>query len=489
MMKSAYIIVFFCVSLWAGYPSAPLTNPLNQRSPVQMDPLLLEYHRMMEEGKNHSFYFPRVSVDSADWLNSGRLRWTDSTNGGNIWFRPLLGLEYRQWEGERTWAQEGGMEAAGTLHNLSYRLDTRIFSEQQPGDGWTSFDHDFIELQDESRNANLEFTSYARYRAWISLDLPYGRFSAGREAHHWGPAVFYPLVLGSEAVPYSSMAYTVSVGPFTIRSVYGSLVVDGNGFFRLDERERTFFGHRYEWRVVPSLLLGISETLILLDTSDPFAFIPIIPLFMEKGQVWEPKNNGNLAFDMNWQFMPWGRFYSEFLIDDMTEPSSLFNDYWGNKWAWTVGSQLICPQGEVNQGLLMEYTRVEPWVYTHYSSRSVQAQNREYSLANPLGPNAQGVSLKYYASAKEWQLSVRQDWIWKGSDEGSDLLDTLYDNQEVRKEFLAGEDKADWVSTISGQWVLPWGTLENMYGINWRYSGSGLEIFDHRWRSRWLLYY
>ena len=168
--------------------------------------------------------------------------------------------------------------------------------------------------------------------------------------------------------------------------------------------EKSLYAHRYEWQAGRNILFGISEQLILYKVAAPFAFVPIIPLYITKATEKERLNNGEyrIRYFLSHAEAP----YSEFMIDDIQSPTALFSDIWSNKWAWMTGIHLIRDFGEKGAGLIIEYSRVEPWVYTHYISQTAQTAHQDYPLGNPWwGPNSQVIIGKAYLNP--WQILFR----------------------------------------------------------------------------------
>jgi hypothetical protein len=296
------------------------------------------------------------------------------------------------------------------------------------------------------------------------------------------------LVLSQASVPYNHLDWTINLGPFTVRSLVADLAIPGPGQSVADNDTRTLYAHRYEWHALRNLTLGISDALILFNKSAPAAFIPIVPLFMQKGLWYENINNGELAFDADWKPLQNWRTYGEFLIDDMTSPSTIFDNQWKNKWAATLGTQVSLPKmGEVLPGVILEWSRVEPWVYTHYVSNTSQALNQGLPLGNPLGPNSQAITLEAYATREGWSIGLRGDLILKGKDTGSQATDTLHDNTVVRKSFLKDAEtpglglgpevswERGWISVSVGYWMQLNGSAWNRIPVQDR---------DPLWRGR-----
>ena len=89
-------------------------------------------------------------------------------------------------------------------------------------------------------------------------------------------------------------------------------------------------------------------------------------------------------------------------------------------------------------GAVAEYSRVEPWVYTHYIPKTAQTANGGRPLDNQLGPNSQWMTLRPYFRGKGgWYLAAQADLTWKGSDPGSSLADSAPVGRKT-KNFLEG---------------------------------------------------
>jgi hypothetical protein len=360
-------------------------------------------------------------------------------------FHPLLGLEWRslQSRDDLTKAVDGGIEVVGHKGGAKVFLDARIFTELHSRSKAYSYDREFIESQKEGDLSNFSFSSYARYRAGISYSGSLGTLGARRDVLQWGPGVFHNLVFNSQSVPFAHAYYQGEVGPVRIMGLVGELSIDGVGSFRSTSDSRTVYAHRYEWNISPNWLFGVSEQMIVYNEVAPAAIIPIVPLFMEKGQGLESSNNGNIAFDLSMRLpkgLPvGGMIYGEFFVDDLQEPSSLFDNFWGNRWAGMWGFDIAKDWGTLQIGAIQEFVHIEPWVYTHYLEKTVQATHRGYPLGERLGPNSKAFTSKLYVrNGFAWTTGLRMDWIWKGTDPGSQPEDAVRVYKPTTKVFLQG---------------------------------------------------
>lgn len=426
----------------------PLDRPYTLRD---ARPFLLEseYHRMIAGGNQRSYIFPRAcisEIDSSSVCADGglwRYRNGDRDQGMNLGFQG--GAEYRRHD-EDVYAFDPGFSATGHSGPVSFYLDARMFTELHEIPLHSSYDREFVDRQEKEMSGSVSYTSYSRYRSNISYDWSWGRITAARDAVHWGPGIFHNLVFHQDAVPFNQLVFMANLGPISVSSLYGALTIQGDesGRYHENQDSRTLYAHRYEWRIASDWLLGISEQLIFHQKTAPFAFAPIVPLFIAKGFEHERWNGGSMAGDLSYRLPGVGTIYSEFLLDDIISPTSLFDDYWGNKWAWMAGVHGIWQVSRFEGGFIGEYSRVEPWVYTGYKADTRQSANAGYPLGNQMGPNSQAFTFKAYLRRPgAWYISGRLDLEWKGTDLGSRLNDDRTVEKPERKVFIQGVDHPD----------------------------------------------
>jgi hypothetical protein len=411
-----------------------------------------EPHRLEKEreaiiaGADLTFVSP-TSDPPASPLRPPHLFWKAIDESESIAAVPIVGGELRTAEGERTSATEAGALFYGRKSFASFHLDARMFFEQ--GDAQlSSFDREDRDKQNETTTGTIAYTSYARYRGDFTLDTRLGRLIAARDAAHWGPALFSNLTFQQNAVPFDQIVYQADLGPLRVTSLYGDLIVGPSAAFsEANLKGKSLYAHRYELKLGHDWLVGLSEQLFLYGQNRPFLFIPIYPLFIAKGFMYEEANNGNLAMDISYRIRQYAHIYGEFLLDDLESPSSLlFKQYSQNKWGLLVGAHTVFNTQAGTTGAIAEYSRLEPWVYTHFTPYSAQAANLGYSLGNPYGPNSEAFHLKFYfRSVRGIYIGALQTLTWKGSDAGSSIDDPAPREATTPKSFLAGSLSPDYL--------------------------------------------
>jgi hypothetical protein len=396
-------------------------------------PLLLAHHSAALDSTKLGHTLPSAGLEGMQPCGFNLVRTGDTT----LQACPEVGFEWRNPGGEGLYAIDVGGRLQGQTQHMAFWADARMVTAQTSTTG-ASWDGQYQEFQKDGTNSRLTYTSFSRYEGKLSFESPVGRIGMGRSRQHWGPSYAYPLVLGSAGSPMPQLDWTIAMGDFRVRSLWASLAIDGAGAFRNNKDSRSLYGHRYEWMATNWLTVGASEALILHEREEPAGILPFAPLFMEKGQGLEDDNNGELAFDVEVRPGRGVRLYGEFLIDDVSEPTSLFNDMWKNRWAFTAGGHLARRWSGRDFGGILEYSHVEPWVYAHYTADGVQASHQGFLLGNQSGPNSRSIKATVYGVDGPVHLETSLEWVWKGNDLGSRWTDTLSDNETTKKTFLAG---------------------------------------------------
>lgn len=441
--------------------ASPVLGPEHTRNLrlLETSPFLFELHRQTTGDGAQYFAYPHrdttfirhfSETEGTALLYTDRM--PDSSRGRlsyGLAASLVGGVDYRGGKtlGDTIWpGVDGGLYLRGFIDSVDFVLDARIYDEGHSASSPKSFDREFLEVQKGDDNSGVEYTSYARYRAHFAINYDWMRIDFARDVMHWGPGYYNNLTLNQFALPYNMVSLDMLIGPLHVLAFYGDLRIYNNSMSMKNKDElRNIFGHRYEL-AVGNATFGISELQVLYDNMKPWLFVPCVPLFMEKGNFSEDSNNGSLSLDFNYRLFNFVRLYTEFFLDDMESPVSLIkNDNIEAKWAWMAGLQAAHDfniKGHlVEAGTIFEYARVEPYVYSHFHENTAQLGNLGYPLGNPNGPNSQVVDWTVYGRLdRHVYASVRNSWLWKGTDYGSALNDTTprHNHMNIPKEFLNG---------------------------------------------------
>ena len=475
IIPAILVILVQTVVFAQSYPTYNTERPYTLRS-LDYAPLLNRFHDITTGSAEQSFFYPRIDSTFRTPGNRYEL---------NV--RPMLAFDMRGGKalGDTIMAFEGGLHLSGYIDSAEFWLDARIFSESHSAKPPKSWDREFLENQgNKDIEGEVEYSSYARYRGHFAMRFGWAVLDFGRDAQHWGPGYYNNLSLNQGSVPYNQIALTTKIGYLSVRSLYADLDAGKNSMGK--KASRNLYGHRYELNF-ENLTLGVSEITILYDLNHYFLFVPIVPLFAEKGNYSEDNNNGTISFDINYRF-PFGlRIYGEYLLDDMESPTSLFrNDNIEAKWAGMAGAAYAMNFRDWKIGGIAEYARVEPYTYSHFHPNTAQVAHLDYPLGVQSGPNSQNIDLVIYGThAKHFTAQVKQEWSWKGSDYGSAINDTTptSGHYKTAKRFLRNADgsraKMEYTLTPAVAW------MSKHYAISAEYSLFDKNAFCSRIMFMW----
>ena len=464
-MKAFFASLILATIVFAETGRSPVISSERTRNLRGLDyaPMLFEYHRQTVDDGRHFFIYPRrdTTFQKDFYKNHGNaMAFFESDSASSHKFAiavsPILGIDYKSSSalGDTIWpAIDGGLFIRGFADSLDFDLDARIYSEGHAAKKPKSYDHEVFDVQSKDRgDGGIDYVSFARYRAHLALNYAWARLQLARDVLHWGPGYYNNLSLNQFALPYNMLSLDLTFGPLRIYSVYADLRVNSWSYSKDNLNDRNLYAHRYEL-ALKNVTFGISELQILYNENKPWLFVPIAPLFIEKGNYSERVNNGALAVDFNVQLFKLARIYGEFFLDDMESPYAVYqNRYSNNRWAAMLGLQVARDteiKGKLLQlGTIAEIARVEPYTYCHYDTAQAQMAHLGLPLGNPNGPNSLAIDWTLY-SRLFWNHSasiffgLHNKWLWKGIDRGSDINDPY---KTVRKKFT---DKAPLQYTIA----------------------------------------
>lgn len=373
-----------------------------------------------------------------------------------------------------------GLLITGQKNALSFWLDARIFSESHSSEADPfSLDGNFLELQQANEHGSaVSYASYSRYLANIEFNSNIGTFGFAQSALHWGPGTYLNLSLNQNSGSYPFAYWFTNIKNMRVMTFFSRFNQAKYGKWD-DYNFNYLVGHRYEMSIGRLLNLGLSELLVSTKEAgiDAVSTIPIVPLFMQKGSGFESNNNGNISFDINLGNQK-NRIYTEFLIDDIQSPSSLFDDFWANKWAFMSGYQNQLNYNNFKLISTLEYSRVEPWVYTHYQPYRLQFDNHGLPFGNPNGPNSQTLLIGLNAINKNFQFGTNIEWLWKGTDPGSLIQDpsvTDGDINLITHSNLIRARNTEFKNFLNGSYGPNW-TIAPYFNFRWKWINLQSKI-------------
>ncbi len=300
---------------------------------------------------------------------------------------------------------ELGIRVRGTLYN-SVGFYLRMSNGQKLSGN--PDDVDFAIATNPKFKANTKFRSesnnfdtyegYLRYRTkedWLSLMV-------GKEALYSGFGYVDKLFLSSNTVPFSYIKLDLKYKSLHYYFLYGTIKGDSLG---RDLRSKTVTSHRLNVNFSKAFRVGFFESVVASDR--PFDFTFLNPFSFLRSADYnagenQPKNNNNAMMGFDMEIIPVNKLslQASVLIDDLNF-SHLFGGTYSdgspaldNKFAWQVGTLWTNAFWIPNLTAALEYTRLNPFIYTHQSNKS-EYTNWTLPLGHNLPPNSDEVALKF----------------------------------------------------------------------------------------------
>jgi hypothetical protein len=256
--------------------------------------------------------------------------------------------------------------------------------------------------------------------------------------------------------------------------------------------DKYFAAHRLEFSF-PSLFdLGFQEMAIYSNRAPDLAYLNPATLIESAQRSREERDNIFWAFDIQTHFLKNVEFQATMLFDDINFAKWGTNS-WENRYAYQLGLMAVDPWNVSNTSLAVEYTRVEPYTFSHGRSRDNDYGSLSRILSHHIGPNADSWFFRLDHSFSHKLLSsLRFEVVHKGENVydasgkliknvGGDFLQPHRDTDSLEKDFRGG----NYVRTLLGQAFVTYEIVNEVF-FDLRYqfqqkwnSGLGIITTDH----------
>ncbi|MBM3277721.1 MAG: hypothetical protein FJY95_06525 [Candidatus Handelsmanbacteria bacterium] len=300
--------------------------------------------------------------------------------------------------------QVGGVVQGDFIERVGFRLSFSQTREQ--GSRRYYLRDDVYERRLELPQLKGRVTDYHEGRAYVTFSWGWLDLEAGKDELSWGPAPVDNLGLSNNAPSFDLIRLRAKYSAFKLVSVTGFLrpcpdrpdspLCGGDGNLdasyivnhtaRTLEREKHLAAHRLEVAVAPWLDLGFQEMVIYGDRGLEAAYLNPLMFYWAAQSYLGDKDNVLMGLDAD--FHPGGgvRAYFAYVVDDLKK-ARMFSSDFANKFSFQAGGLYVNPLGLADTELRAEYTRIEPWIYTHKFPINTY-RHFDAPLGHSLGPNS-----------------------------------------------------------------------------------------------------
>lgn len=318
-------------------------------------------------------------------------RYSDSTLSN---FIELLGTaEYRAINGESFGSTHASFEQHGG--RIRGTIKDKVGYYLQGTDGTLYGNREFA-LSDPKLRGNVKFNElnspyFDFTEAYVRADFDWFDVEFGREFNRIGTGYSDRLILSDNAPVLDFLKLGVHYKSVRFEFLQAQLVGDApvfpGGVNTEPQGVNKYLAlHRLQFSLFDRLNFGVSEMMIYRRFSPDFAYLNPIDFYKSASHALRDRDNAFLVFDLETFPLAGYKLYGTWLIDDI-DFSKLGTGWWGNEFAWQGGLYAADVAGIGNLDAVVEYTRIEPYVYSNYRANTDYSHNN-FGLGHHLEPNS-----------------------------------------------------------------------------------------------------
>ena len=222
----------------------------------------------------------------------------------------------------------------------------------------------------------------------------------GREDVTLGYGYGSKLILSGDNPAMDFIKFNFDYGIISYTSLHASTV----GYFSADRNQNytKYFAHNHLKLKFNNLFdIGIGETMIYSGRGIELGYLSPIGFYKFIEMEIQDRDNGNLYFDLQTKFVKNLELQATFLLDENILSNLGDLEKFTNKTAYQVGAFWYQPLNINDLSLILEYTRIRPYVYTHFDIKNNYTAFGA-NLGHRIGPNADELMIRTNYNFNEW---------------------------------------------------------------------------------------
>jgi Capsule assembly protein Wzi len=325
---------------------------------------------------------------------------------------------YIEWLGHFYHGQDFSQEHAvnSDLYDIGFRIRGTIFNHLGYNltviKGGASGDQDLAEvieprllynfkwIENIENIGNYDFTyGYLKYYTEPYKDMHLS-FQLGREDMTLGYGYGSKLVLAGDNPTLDFLKFNFDYGIISFTSLHASTT----GYYSNtpEERYTKYYAHNHLKLKFNNLFdIGIGETMIYSGRGIELGYLVPINFYKFIEMSIQDRDNGNIYFDLQTKFVKNLELQATFLLDENILSNLGDLEKYTNKTAYQVGAFWYSPLKINDLSLIVEYTKIRPYVYTHFN---IQNNYTAFgaNLGHRIGPNADELMFRSNYNFNEW---------------------------------------------------------------------------------------
>ncbi len=329
-------------------------------------------------------------------------------------------------------------------------------------------------------------TYYDATEAYLNWGNDWINVTLGKDRVSWGPGQRTNLLLSDNTPSFDQLRVKARLGEtsqftYLVGKLHPPADLVGDtlyktslGWTRIKTESKWIAAHRLEYTPLPWLLLSVSEAIIWGERALDFGYLNPLYFLYSAQHDGGDRDNVAMSGDFVARLPMKGIFYGALLIDDL-KITKLGQGHAGNKLGLLTGI-VATDVFDSNLDLGIEYTRLEPFVYSHFFPIN-RYTHWNSALGADLLPNSDRIELTARYTPQfdvTINLSIANN---RHGSVGGTIKESLPRGLVEKVHFLEGT-QTTWHSLDLGvEWeVIPGGVIE--LGI---IQGDRQAISQDRW--------
>ncbi len=274
--------------------------------------------------------------------------------------------------------------------------------------------HNFKFNENIENVRSFDYTDgYLRYQANPYEDM---RISVqlGREQLKYGYGYGKSLVLSGLGPDMDFLRFNFDYDIFHYSSITASTVGNFSRYNREANYTKYWAANMATIEIKNLFDFSLEEAMVY---SRPLELAYLNPFIFYKfaEQSLQDRDNGTLSFQLQTHFLKDIEFQGTFFLDEDIIGNLGDLQKTSNKTAYQVGTYLYEPFKLRNLSLVLEYTKIRPYVYSHIDNKNTYTAFGTI-LGNPIGPNSDEIYTKAKYNFSEWVNGLLEyQFIRKGN--------------------------------------------------------------------------
>ncbi len=260
--------------------------------------------------------------------------------------------------------------------------------------------YSFKWIENTENISNYDFTTgYIKYHTQPTEGMNLS-LQVGREHKTAGYGYSSKLVLSGDNPPLDFIQFNFDYGILNLTSIHASTVGDFS-MNRSNRFTKYWAYHRFKLKFENLFDIGFGESILYSNRGIEIAYLTPIGFYKFIEHSTLDRDNANFFLDFQTGFIKNFELQATFFLDEDILSNLQELDKYTNKTAYQLGAFWYRPFSIDDLSLILEYTRIRPFVYTHFDSMNVYTAFGK-NLGHKIGPNSDELYTRLSYNFNDW---------------------------------------------------------------------------------------